>query len=153
MSAQKMNILEQLKTLTQIETAELVKQIETTFRVNASPPQIPRWKPIADDSSYYASLVRIESESKFDVVLEEVPADKKIAILKEVRALLQLSLWTVKDIVESVPGVVKEGINRDEAEEIKQQLESAGAKVSLREYSETAYLHPITTLRVVSTAL
>lgn len=88
MSVKKIDILEQLKTLTQMETAELVKQIETTFRVNTSLPEIPQLKPRVDDSSYYATLIKLESESKFDVVLEEVSADKRIAILKEVRALL-----------------------------------------------------------------
>ena len=126
MSAKTIEILEQIKSLTMLETSELVKQIETTFNVDASPaPIIP--------------IVNLEKEeppepakTEFDVILEEVPADKKIATLKVVRTLTGLGLKEAKDFVESTPQVVKEAIALPDAEDIKQQLESVGAKVSIR---------------------
>ena len=126
MSAKTIEILEQIKSLTMLETSELVKQIETTFNVDASPaPIIP--------------IVNLEKEeppepakTEFDVILEEVPADKKIGTLKVVRTLTGLGLKEAKDFVESTPQVVKEAIALPDAEDIKQQLESVGAKVSIR---------------------
>jgi large subunit ribosomal protein L7/L12 len=126
MSAKTIEILEQIKSLTLLETSELVKQIETTFNVDASPtPIIP--------------IVHLEKEeppepakTEFDVILEEVPADKKIATLKVVRTLTGLGLKEAKDFVESTPQVVKGAIALPDAEDIKQQLESVGAKVSIR---------------------
>jgi large subunit ribosomal protein L7/L12 len=128
MSSKTAEILEQLKTLTLLETSELVKQIEVTFNVDASTTRvisgIPIQPPILIDDEL--------PQTEFDVVLEEVPADKKIAILKVVRTLTGLALKEAKDFVESAPKVVKEAITLEAAEDIKQQLESVGAKVSLR---------------------
>jgi len=128
MSSKTAEILEQLKTLTLLETSELVKQIEVTFNVDASTTRvisgIPIQPPIWIDDEV--------PQTEFDVVLEEVPADKKIAILKVVRTLTGLALKEAKDFVESAPKVVKEAIALEAAEDIKQQLEAVGAKVSLR---------------------
>ena len=128
MSSKTAEILEQLKTLTLLETSELVKQIEVTFNVDASTTRvisgIPIQPPILIDDEL--------PQTEFDVVLEEVPADKKIAILKVVRTLTGLALKEAKDFVESAPQVVKEAITLEAAEDIKQQLEAVGAKVSLR---------------------
>ncbi|HEY9612667.1 50S ribosomal protein L7/L12 [Allocoleopsis sp.] len=127
MSVKTMEILEQLKSLTILETTELVKQIEETFGVDASTTRFISGIPIQPEI-----VVGDEPlETEFDVVLEEVPADKKIAILKVVRTLTGLALKEAKDFVESAPKVVKEAIALDAAEDIKQQLEAAGAKVSL----------------------
>ena len=73
-----------------------------------------------------------EEKTEFDVVLEEVPADKKIAILKVVRTLTGLGLKEAKEMVESAPKAVKEAVAKDAAEEAKKQLEDAGAKVSVK---------------------
>ena len=128
MSVKTMEILEQLKTLTKLETSELVKQIEETFGVDASTTRVIPGIPIQPEI-----VVGDEPlETEFDVVLEEVPADKKIAILKVVRTLTGLALKEAKDFVESAPQVVKEAIALDAAEDIKKQLEAAGAKVSLK---------------------
>jgi large subunit ribosomal protein L7/L12 len=131
MSAKTVEILEQLKTLTLVETSELVKQIEVTFGVDVSSNRvIPVFPTQKDDST---DNVVVESpKTEFDVVLEEVPADKKIAILKVVRTLTGLALKEAKEFVESAPKVVKEALAIEAAEDIKQQLELAGAKVSLK---------------------
>lgn len=129
MSVKTIEILEHLKSLTRSETSELVKQIEVTFGVDASPKS---WVSVQrmdeKDSSDKPEPVKTE----FDVVLEEVPADKKIAILKVVRTVTGLALKEAKDFVESAPKVVKEAIAIEAAEDIKQQLEAVGAKVSLQ---------------------
>ncbi|MBD2538178.1 50S ribosomal protein L7/L12 [Coleofasciculus sp. FACHB-SPT36] len=127
MSVKTIKILEQLKSLTLTEAAELVKQVEDTFRVDASPRQRTSIIEIIEEKGEELSV-----QTEFDVVLEEVPADKKIAILKVVRTLTNLDLKSAKDFVESAPKVVKEAIALSDAEEIKQQLEAAGAKVSLK---------------------
>jgi large subunit ribosomal protein L7/L12 len=128
MSVKTMEILEQLKSLTTLETTELVKQIEETFCVDASTTRVIPGIPIQPEILIGDEPVQTE----FDVLLEEVPADQKIAILKVVRALTGLALKEAKDFVESAPKVVKEAIALDTAEDIKQQLEAAGAKVSLK---------------------
>lgn len=128
MSIKTVEILEQLKILTMLETSELVKQIEVTFGVDASPKQV-----LYDYSVKPDDLTPIDPpKTEFDVVLEEVPADKKIAILKVVRTLTGLALKEAKDFVESAPKVVREAIALEAAEDIKQQLEAVGAKVSIQ---------------------
>ena len=126
MSDKNLAILEQIKSLTLLETAQLVKQIEATFGVDASPRQV-----IFEREQIEPKPPEPE-QTEFDVILEEVPADKKIATLKVVRILTGLGLKEAKDFVESAPQVVKEAIALPEAQEIKQQLESVGAKVSLK---------------------
>ncbi|MBD2182710.1 50S ribosomal protein L7/L12 [Aerosakkonema funiforme] len=127
MSAKTIDILAQLKSLNLWETAELVKQIEATFDVDASARKGIYIPPIIDIFPPH------EPEFKtFDVVLEEVPTDKKIAILKVVRELTGLGLKEAKDFVESVPQEVKSAIALPDAEDIKRQLESVGAKVSVK---------------------
>ncbi len=128
MSVQTVVILEQLKSLNLIETAELVKQIENTFNVDGSRPQIkiPVLIDLIPDKN------QIESKHTFDLVIEEVSPNKKIAILKLIREIKSLALKEAKDFVENLPQTLKTGIAIAEAEEIKQQLEAAGAKVSLK---------------------
>ncbi len=127
MSIKTVEIIDQLKSLTRVETAELVKQIEVTFGVDASP------RPVIQQRIHQTEIYVPEPEkTEFDVVLEEVPADKKIAILKVVRTITGLALKEAKDFVESAPKVVKEAIALEAAEDIKQQLEAVGAKVSLK---------------------
>jgi large subunit ribosomal protein L7/L12 len=128
MSVKTLEILEQLKSLTLSEASELVKQIEETFQVSTSPPFICQTFVDYGNSNKEEPPVPTE----FDIVLEEVPADKKIAILKVIRILTGLPLKEAKDFVESAPKVVKEALAFEAAEDIKQQLELAGAKVSLK---------------------
>jgi large subunit ribosomal protein L7/L12 len=128
MSNKTLEILEQLKTLTQSEASELVKQIEVTFNVDTSPKNVIFEPQLRKDESIDTQPVQTE----FDVVLEAVPADKKIAVLKVVRTLTGLALKEAKDFVESAPNVVKAALAIADAEDIKQQLESVGATVSLK---------------------
>jgi large subunit ribosomal protein L7/L12 len=129
MSAATDEILEKLKTLSLLEAAELVKQIEEAFGVSAAAPAggMMMMAPGAG-----APAEAAEEKTEFDVILEEVPADKKIAVLKEVRSVTGLGLKEAKELVESTPKPVKEGIGKDEAEEIKKKLEASGAKVAVK---------------------
>nr|YP_009504528.1 ribosomal protein L12 [Cyanophora sudae]AWW13691.1 ribosomal protein L12 [Cyanophora sudae] len=130
MSSKTDEILEQLKSLTLIEAADLVKAIETAFGVDASAPVGGGMVMMAPTAGGGADAA--EEKSAFDLVLEEVPADKKIAVLKVVRSLTSLGLKEAKDLVESTPKVVKEGASKDEVEAAKKELEAAGAKVSIK---------------------
>lgn len=123
-------ILEKLKSLTLLEAAELVKQIEEAFGVSAAAPAGGMMMMAAPGAAAPAEEVEVQTE--FSVILEEVPADKKIAILKVVRALTGLGLKEAKDLVESTPKPVKEAVAKEAAEDAKKQLEEAGAKVSIK---------------------
>ena len=132
MSEKTDTIIEQLKTLTLLEASELVEKIEETFGVDASSGggmmmMAPGAAGAGADGGEAA-----EEKSEFDVVLEKFPADKKIAILKVVRGITGLGLKEAKEIVESVPKVIKEATPKADAEDVKKQLEEAGAEVSLK---------------------
>jgi len=129
MSAATDEILEKLKGLTLLEASELVKQIEEAFGVSAAAP-VGGMMMMAPGAA--AAAEPEEEKTEFDVVLEEVPADKKIAILKVVRALTGLGLKEAKDLVESAPKAVKEAVAKEAAEDAKKQLEEVGAKVSIK---------------------
>jgi large subunit ribosomal protein L7/L12 len=134
MSATTDEILEKLKSLTLLEASELVKQIEDTFGVSAAAPAggMMMMPGMAAPGAPGAAAEEVEEKTEFDVILEEVPADKKIAILKVVRTMTGLGLKEAKDMVESAPKPIKEGVAKEAAEEAKKQLEEAGAKVSVK---------------------
>jgi len=119
-------IIESLKTLTLLEASELVKKIEETFEVDAS-------TNIGSPTVLTASTVmeKVEEKTEFNVILDEFPSDKKIAVLKVVRGITGLGLKEAKQLVESAPQQIQEGATKDIAEDIKKQLEDIGAKVSL----------------------
>jgi large subunit ribosomal protein L7/L12 len=119
-------IIESLKTLTLLEASELVTKIEDTFGVDASAASGGTMVMAAP-----AAVEEVEEKTEFNVMLEEVPADKKIAILKVVRGLTGLGLKEAKEIVESAPKQIQEGLGKEAAEQAKKQLEEVGAKVSL----------------------
>lgn len=129
MSTKTDEILEQLKTLTLLEASELVKQIEEAFGVSAAAP-VGGFAMAAPGPA--APVEEVEEKTEFDVILDEVPADKKIAVLKAVRELTGLGLKEAKDLVESTPKPVREGIAKEAAEEAKKALEAAGGKVSVK---------------------
>jgi len=133
MSAKTDEILEQLKSLSLLEASELVTQIEEAFGVDASAPSggMPMMMAAAPGAGA-APAEEAEEQTEFDVVLEDVPADKKIAILKVVRSLTGLGLKEAKDLVESAPKPIKEAVAKDAAEDAKKQLEEAGAKASVK---------------------
>nr|ANA56967.1 ribosomal protein L12 [Pyramimonas parkeae] len=123
-------IIEQLKSITLLEAAELVSQIEETFGVDASAPVGGGVMMAAAPGA--ASGAVEEEKTEFDVILEEVPSDKRIAVIKAVRALTSLGLKEAKSLIESTPKPIKEGISKDDAEDAKKQLEEAGGKVSIK---------------------
>jgi large subunit ribosomal protein L7/L12 len=129
MSATTDNILEQLKSLTLLEAAELVKQIEEAFGVSAAAP-VGGMMMAAPGVAAVAEAV--EEQTEFDVILESVPADKKIAVLKIVREITGLGLKEAKDLVEAAPKPVKEAIAKDAAEDAKKRIEEAGGKVTIK---------------------
>jgi large subunit ribosomal protein L7/L12 len=130
MSAVTDEIVEKLKGLTLLEASELVKQIEEAFGVSAAAPAGGMMMMAAGAAA--APAEEVEEKTEFDVVLEEVPADKKIAILKVVRTITGLGLKEAKDLVEAAPKAVKEAAAKADAEDIKKQLEEAGGKVSIK---------------------
>jgi large subunit ribosomal protein L7/L12 len=137
MSAKTDAILAELKTLTLLEAAELVKQIEETFGVSAAAPaggmMMAAPMPAAPGAAAApAAAEPVEEQTEFSVILEAVPADKKIAILKVVRELTGLGLKEAKDLVEAAPKPVKEGIPKEEAEKVKAKLVEAGATVAVK---------------------
>lgn len=122
-------ILEKLKTLSLLEASELVKQIEEAFGVSAAAPVGAIMAAVPGAA---AAAEPVEEQTEFDLILESVPADKKIAVLKVVRELTGLGLKEAKDLVESAPKSVKEAIAKDAAEAGKKQLEDAGGKVTIK---------------------
>lgn len=125
------SIIEQLKSLTLLEASELVKEIEKTFGVDTSVAAAAPMM-VAAVPGGGASAEAAEEKTSFDIVLTDVPADKKIAILKVVRNVTGLGLKESKDIVDNVPKTLKEAIGKEEIETIKKELEAAGAKVSVK---------------------
>lgn len=133
MSAKTDEILEQLKSLSLLEASELVKQIEDAFGVSAAAPAGGMMMPMgAMPGAAAAPAEEVEEQTEFDVILDEFASDKKIAVLKVVRTITGLGLKEAKDLVEGAPKPIKEAIAKDAAEDIKKQLEEAGAKVSIK---------------------
>jgi large subunit ribosomal protein L7/L12 len=123
------SIIEQLKTLTLLEAAELVTEIETVFGVDTSVSvgAVAVAAPVAGDAGGGA-----DEQTEFDVVLSEVAGDKKIAVLKVVRNITGLGLKESKEIVDNTPKVLKEGASKEECETIKKDIEAAGGKIELK---------------------
>jgi large subunit ribosomal protein L7/L12 len=130
MSAKTDSILEELKTLTLLEASELVKGIEEAFGVSAAAPA--GGMMMMAPGAGAAAAEEVEEKTEFDVILEDVPADKKIAVLKAVRELTGLGLKEAKDLVESTPKPIKEGIAKEAAEEAKKAIEAAGGKITVK---------------------
>ena len=119
-------ILEEISSLTLLEAAELVKAMEEKFGVSAAAPVAVAAAPAA------AAAPAEDADAEVNVILASVPADKKIAVLKEVRGITGLGLKEAKDLVDGAPKAVKEGVKKEEAEAIKKQLEAAGATVEIK---------------------
>ena len=120
-------IAEELSKLTVIEAAELSKLLEEKWGVSAAAPVAVATAGAQPGASSEVA----EEKSSFDIVLAEAGASK-INVIKEVRAITNLGLKEAKDLVEAAPNVVREGVKKEEAEEIKKKLEEAGAKVELK---------------------
>ena len=120
------SILESIEKLTLLEAAELVKAMEEKFGVSAAAPVAVAAAPAA------AAAPAEEEASEVNVILASVPADKKIAVLKEVRAITGLGLKEAKDLVDGAPKPIKEQVKKEDAEAMKKQLEAAGAVVEIK---------------------
>jgi large subunit ribosomal protein L7/L12 len=117
-------IIEDLSSLTVVEAAELSKQLEEKWGVSAA-------ASVAAPAAAAGGAAPAEEKDEFTIVLAAA-GDKKINVIKEVRAVTSLGLKEAKDLVEGAPKEVKAGVNKKEAEEIKAKLEAAGAKVELK---------------------
>jgi len=117
-------IVDDLSSLTVLEAAELARLLEEKWGVSAA-------AAVAVAGPGAAVAAPVEEKTEFTVVLAAA-GDKKIEVIKEVRAITGLGLKEAKDLVEGAPKPVKEGVNKDEAEKVKAQLEKAGAKVELK---------------------
>ena len=124
MAVSREEIIEALKEMSLLEASELVKDIEETFGVSAAAPVAVAAAPAAGGEA-------AAEKSEFDVVLESA-GDKKIAVIKEVRALTSLGLKEAKDLVDSAPKALLEGVSKEDAEKAKEQLEAAGATITLK---------------------
>jgi large subunit ribosomal protein L7/L12 len=117
-------LIEQIDKLTVLELADLVKQLEEKYGVSAAAPAAVMAAPAA-------GAAPAAEKTEFDVVLAEA-GPEKIKVIKAVRELTNLGLTEAKAFVESAPKAVKEGVNKDEAEQVKKKLEEAGAKVEIK---------------------
>jgi large subunit ribosomal protein L7/L12 len=119
-------IVDDLSSLTVLEAADLAKMLEEKWGVSAAAAVAVAAGPAAG-----AAAAPVEEKTEFNVILAAI-GDKKIEVIKEVRAITGLGLKEAKDLVEGAPKPVKEGVAKDEADKIKAQLEKAGAKVELK---------------------
>ena len=117
-------MVEELSTWTVMDVASLVKALEEKWGVSAAPAAVAMAGPAA-------AVEAVEEKTEFSVELTEI-GPKKINVIKAIREITALGLADAKNLVESAPKMVKEDINKDEAEEIKKKLEEAGAKVTLK---------------------
>ena len=126
-------LYDELSQLTVLEVSELVTRLEDGWGVSAAaaPMAMPMGMPMPGAGGGDGAAEAAEEKTEFDVILASA-GDKKINVIKEVRAITGLGLKEAKDLVEGVPKPVKEGIKKDEAEEIKKKLEEAGATVELK---------------------
>jgi len=129
MSTTTNEIIEKLKSITLLEAAELVSQIEETFGVDASAPVGGGFMVATGGAGAAAEVV--EEKTTFDVIIEDVASDKRVPVLKVVRNLTSLDLKEAKEAITSLPKAIQQGISKDDAEAAKQQLEEAGAKVKI----------------------
>lgn len=121
----KENVIEFLANMTVLELSELIKELEEKFGVSAAAPVAMMAAGPADEGGAAAE------QTEFDVILLS-PGDKKIGVIKEVRAITGLGLKEAKALVDECPKPVKEGIAKEDAEKIKDQLEEAGAQIELK---------------------
>lgn len=126
MAISKEDVLEYISNLSVLELSELVKEFEEKFGVSAAPVMVA-----GGVGAGGAGAAAAEEKTEFDVVLLDA-GDKKINVIKVVRALTGLGLKEAKDATEATPSVLKEGLNKEDAEKAKKELEEAGAKVELK---------------------
>jgi large subunit ribosomal protein L7/L12 len=121
-------IVSQLSKLSVMEVVELKNALEKEWGVTAAAPVAM----VAAGGAAAAAAAPAEEKTEFTVILKEYPADKKVGVIKVVRELTGLGLKEAKDLVEGVPGTVKEGVNKADSDTMKKKLEEAGAKVEIK---------------------
>jgi large subunit ribosomal protein L7/L12 len=129
MAVSKDEILDSIAKMSLMDVVELISDMEKKFGVTAAAPVAMAAAPGAGGG---AAAAPVEEKTEFTVVLKEYPADKKVTVIKVVRELTGLGLKEAKDLVEAVPGTVKEGVNKADSETMKKKLEDAGAKVEVK---------------------
>lgn len=120
-------LIEEIKKMSVLELSELVKALEEEFGVSAAMPAAAAAAP----AGAAAAPAEAEEKTEFDVILKAA-GEKKIQVIKVVRAITGLGLKEAKDLVDGAPNPVKQGLNKDEVEDIKKQLEEAGAEVEVK---------------------
>jgi large subunit ribosomal protein L7/L12 len=128
MAVSKEEILDTISKMSLMDVVELISDMEKKFGVTAAAPVAMAAAPGAGG----AAAAPVEEKTEFTVVLKEYPADKKVTVIKVVRELTGLGLKEAKDLVEAVPGTVKEGVTKADSETMKKKLEDAGAKVEVK---------------------
>lgn len=123
------DVIDFIANMTVLELSQLVKELEEKFGVTAAAPIAVAAAPAAGAAS--AAEAPAEEQTEFTVILAEV-GSQKINVIKEVRAVTGLGLKEAKDLVESAPKPIKEGVSKEEAQKIKEQVEKAGAKVEIK---------------------
>src|SRR5438270_13024951 len=126
MAVSKDEILDAISKMTLMEVVELISDMEKQFGVTAAAPVAAAAGPAA------AAAAPVEEKTEFTVTLKEYPADKKVTVIKVIREITGLGLKEAKDLVEGVPSVVKEAVNKADSDAIKKKLEDAGAKVEIK---------------------
>ena len=124
MSVTKENILEAISNMTVMEVVELVKAMEDKFGVSAAVAAAPA-------AAGAAAPAAVEEKTEFNVIMTKF-GENKVGVIKVVRAITGLGLKEAKDLVEGAPSTIKEGVNKDEAADVKKQLEEAGATVEIK---------------------
>lgn len=130
MSQTTQEIIEKLKNITLFEATELVAEIEKTFQVDASLTSAGA-APMAAGAAGAGAAQAEEEKTEFDVILEDIASDKRVAALKVIRNITSLGLKEAKDFTSSLPKAVRESIAKEEAETIKKQLEEVGGVVKI----------------------
>jgi large subunit ribosomal protein L7/L12 len=128
MAASKDAILEAISKMTVLEVVELISDMEKKFGVTAAAPVAVAAAP----GGAAAAAAPAEEKTEFTVTLKEYPADKKVTVIKVIREITGLGLKEAKDLVEGVPSLVKEGVNKADSDAMKKKLEEAGAKVEIK---------------------
>jgi large subunit ribosomal protein L7/L12 len=128
MAVSKDEILDAISKMSVMEVVELISDMEKKFNVTAAAPVAM----VAAGGGAAAAAAPAEEKTEFTVILKEYPADKKVGVIKVIRELTGLGLKEAKDLVEGVPGTVKEGVNKADSEAMKKKLEDAGAKVEIK---------------------
>ncbi|GAB0058026.1 50S ribosomal protein L7/L12 [Candidatus Magnetaquicoccaceae bacterium FCR-1] len=127
MALSQQELISAIETMTVLELADLVKALEERFGVSAAAPVA-----VAASAAPAEAAAPVEEQTEFTVILADVPADKKIHVIKAVRAITSLGLKEAKDLVEAAPKPVKEGVSKADAEKFKKELEESGAKVEIK---------------------